>query len=130
MMVPPALVVPARRISAQDIESYASLTGDYNPLHLDAEFAARTHFGHPIVYGTLLLVPIWEVLAHEFGGPALEGARAAVKFKRPIKVGSLLQIDGLLLETDAESTTYRFVVRDGHGGIAVDVHVILAVAGP
>ncbi|HWG68303.1 MAG TPA: MaoC/PaaZ C-terminal domain-containing protein [Steroidobacteraceae bacterium] len=130
MTVPPSLAVPARRISAQDIESYASLTGDYNPLHLDAEFAARTRFGQPIVYGTLLLAPIWETLAREFGGAALEGARAAVEFKRPIKVGSLLHMEGVLVESDSESTTYRFVVNDGHGGVAVDVNVILAVGGP
>lgn len=126
MKVPLALDVPARRISSQDIESYASLTGDYNPLHLDAEFAARTRFNHPIVYGTLLLAPIWEALAREFGGSALEGARAAVEFKRPIQVGSLLHIEGLMVRTDSESTTYRFVVSDGHGDVAVDVDVILA----
>ena len=129
MIAPPLLAVPARRISAADIDSYAALTGDYNPLHLDEEFAAQTRFGHPIVYGTLLLAPIWEALAREFGGMALEGARAAVEFKRPIKVGSLLHIEGALVESDSETLTYRFAVSDGHGGVAVNVNVILALGG-
>jgi 3-hydroxybutyryl-CoA dehydratase len=125
----PSLTVPAWRISADDIESYAALTGDYNPLHLDAKFAAQTRFGHPIVYGTLLLAPIWEALAREFGSAALEGARAAVEFKRPIKVGSLLHIEGVLVESDADAMTYRFAVSDGTSSVAVNVNVILVGGG-
>ncbi len=129
MIAPPSLAVPARQISTGDIESYAALTGDYNPLHLDAKFAAQTRFGHPIVYGTLLLAPIWEALAREFGSRALEGARVAVEFKRPVRVGSLLHIEGVLVESDADAMTYRFAVSDGTSSVAVTVNVILAVGG-
>jgi 3-hydroxybutyryl-CoA dehydratase len=124
---PAALEIPARRISEWDIQSYASLTGDYNPIHIDAQFAAATRFGHPIVHGTLLLAPIWEALEREFGGAVIEGARAAVSFKRPIKVGSVIHIQGLLLESDSGAATYRFTVRDDTGEPAVDVDVILSV---
>jgi acyl dehydratase len=124
---PASLAVPARRISAQDIQSYASLTGDYNPIHIDAQFAARGRFGHPIAYGTLLLAPIWEALEREFGGAVLEGARAAVAFKRPIKVGSVIYIQGLLLERDAGTATYGFTVSDDEGEVAVDVNIILSL---
>ena len=129
MNFPASLVVPARRISEQDIRSYASLTGDYNPIHLDPQFAAHNRFGHPIAYGTLLLAPIWEVLEREFGGAVLEGARGAVAFKRPIKVGSVIHIKGLLLECDAGTATYGFTVSDVDGEAAVDINIILSLGG-
>ncbi len=129
MNFPASLAVPARWISEQDIRSYASLTGDYNPIHLDPQFAARSRFGHPIAYGTLLLAPIWEALEREFGGAVLVGARAAVAFKRPIKVGSVIYIQGLLVECDAGAATYGFTVSDDEGEPAVDINIILSLGG-
>lgn len=43
----------AHKITAGDIKTFAELTGDLNPLHLDREFARRTHFRRPVAYGML-----------------------------------------------------------------------------
>jgi acyl dehydratase len=42
---------PQRAILATDVNQFAELTGDLNPLHLDAEFARQTPFGRPIAHG-------------------------------------------------------------------------------
>ena len=45
----------ARKVfTAEDIETFAKLSGDYNPIHLSAEYAATTMFKKPIVYGVLM----------------------------------------------------------------------------
>lgn len=43
----------ARTITESDVVGFAGLTGDYDPLHVDHEFAKRTPFGRPIVHGLL-----------------------------------------------------------------------------
>jgi acyl dehydratase len=44
---------PARTITETDVVNFAGLTGDYNPLHVDHEFARNTPFGRPIAHGLL-----------------------------------------------------------------------------
>lgn len=44
---------PARTITESDVVSFAAWTGDYNPIHTDAEFARTTRFGERIAHGLL-----------------------------------------------------------------------------
>ncbi len=44
---------PSRTIQESEIQTFAQLTGDHNPLHLDEQFASQTPFGRPIVHGLL-----------------------------------------------------------------------------
>src|SRR5262245_65762765 len=45
----------ARTITESDIAQYAGLSGDFNPIHIDHEFAKTTPFGRPIAHGLLVL---------------------------------------------------------------------------
>ena len=44
---------PARTVTESDVTSFAGLTGDFNPLHVDHQFAKNTPFGRPIAHGLL-----------------------------------------------------------------------------
>lgn len=44
---------PARTVTESDVTQFACLTGDFNPLHVDREFARQTPFGQPIAHGLL-----------------------------------------------------------------------------
>ena len=46
---------PARTITEADIVMFAALSGDWNPIHIDAEFAKQTRFGQRIAHGLLTL---------------------------------------------------------------------------
>jgi len=46
-------VSPARTITESDIISFAGMTGDFDPLHVDRQFAAETPYGKPIAHGLL-----------------------------------------------------------------------------
>ncbi|VDP99115.1 unnamed protein product [Trichobilharzia regenti] len=47
-------VTLTRRITIEDVKNFAKLTGDMNPVHLDAEYAKQTRYGKCIVHGILV----------------------------------------------------------------------------
>ncbi len=83
----------ARTITETDIVIFAGLTGDYNPVHTDAVFAAQQPFGERIAHG-LLIVSIVSGLAYRLG--LLEGTADALtgvewKFRGPVKIGDTIR---------------------------------------
>ena len=88
------LVSPARTITESDIVFFAGLTGDYNPLHTDAEYAANTFFGQRVAHG-LLGLAIAAGLGWRIG--FLEGTVEAFrdlewKFTQPVFIGDTIHI--------------------------------------
>jgi len=57
-----------RVFSQQDFDRFAALSGDDNPIHVDAEFSARTHFGRTVAHGMLLYATLCGVLASRWPG--------------------------------------------------------------
>jgi 3-hydroxybutyryl-CoA dehydratase len=70
--------------TAKDVETFAEITGDKNPLHLDDEFAKNTIFGGRIVHGILGLGKISTILGMEFPGPGTIYMSQNSKFLAPI----------------------------------------------
>jgi 3-hydroxybutyryl-CoA dehydratase len=82
-----------RNISAEDVRAFAEVTGDDNPLHVDAEYAAGTRFGQPIVHGVLLLGVISKVLGRDFPGHGSVAVALSSRFLRPVPVGSDITVE-------------------------------------
>ena len=85
---------PARTVTEADIVLFAGLSGDYNPLHTDAEYAKTTLFGERIAHG-LLGLAIASGLAWRTG--FLEGTAEALtgmewKFRAPIRIGDTIRL--------------------------------------
>lgn len=78
---PSELPVVTRTITQERLNSYAQASGDDNPLHLDAEFAAGTQFGGIIAHGMLTLALIGEMMAAAHGRKWLEAGSLRVRFK-------------------------------------------------
>lgn len=76
------------------IAAYAELTNDFNPIHLDAEFAARTPMGGVIAHGTMSIGLIWQSLQRSLGVGAFAGARLDVRFVKPVRLGETLIAGG------------------------------------
>ena len=82
-----------RNISAEDVQLFADVTGDDNPLHVDAAYAQTTRFGKPIVHGVFLLGIISKVLGRDFPGPGSVAVSISCRFLRPVPVGSEITVE-------------------------------------
>ena len=74
-------------VGAADIEAFAAVSGDVNPVHMDEEFAKTTAFGGRIAHGMLLAAYISAVLGNDLPGPGSIYLSQSMRFRRPVKIG-------------------------------------------
>lgn len=77
-----------RTVTEGDIVAFAEVTGDTNPVHLDADYAATTSFGERIAHGMLSAGYISAVLGTTLPGPGAVYLSQTLNFKRPVKIGA------------------------------------------
>jgi acyl dehydratase len=76
-----------RTIEQADIDAFASVTGDHNPVHVDEEFAKTTRFGKRIAHGMLTASLISAVLANKLPGEGSVYLGQTLKFVAPVFPG-------------------------------------------
>ncbi|MEE2692724.1 MAG: MaoC family dehydratase [Pseudomonadota bacterium] len=102
---------PVRMTVTRDlIREYAALSDDYNPIHVDPEYAAASPMGGVIAHGTLSLNLIWHSLELTFGSQGADCIITEVRFKTPVRENDALEAGG---EID-DSGEIRIWVRNQH----------------
>ena len=81
------LPVITRTVTQEQVNLYAEAAKDFNPIHLDEEFARTTQFGGRIAHGMLTLAFVSEMLETAFPGAYASGGELDVKFKAPVYPG-------------------------------------------
>jgi acyl dehydratase len=79
-----------REITDELIRKFAELSGDFNPIHLDEEFAKRTRFGRRIAHGMLSGALISAVLGYEFKERKIVYLSQTMKFTAPVYIGDTI----------------------------------------
>jgi acyl dehydratase len=74
------------KFTQEQVQAFADLTGDNNPVHLDAEYAATTQFKKPIIHGMLGITVFTKVLGTQFPGFGSIYLKQTVEFLRPMFV--------------------------------------------
>ena len=73
-----------KQITDAVVRSFAELSGDFNPIHLDEEFAAKTRFGRRIAHGMISGALISAVLGNEFKERKIVYLSQTLKFVAPV----------------------------------------------
>ena len=71
-------------ITAEKIDTFAETIGDFNPIHVDEEYAATTMFGRRIAHGALSASLISNVLGNDLPGPGAVFVELNLRFRRPV----------------------------------------------
>lgn len=110
------LPVVAKTITQNQLNAYAEVSGDRNPLHLDAQFAATTQFGGIIAHGMLTLAFVSEMMASEFQRPWLESGALRVRFKGAAYVGDSVETNGRIEKEETRPSGNHLTCAVGVSG--------------
>lgn len=88
-----------KRITEADVQAFADVTGDHNPIHLDEEFAKTTRFGKRIAHGMLTASLISSVLANKLPGEGSVYLGQTLKFVAPVFPGDEITARVIVRET-------------------------------
>ncbi|NID12748.1 MaoC family dehydratase [Fibrivirga algicola] len=104
----------AFRFAQEDVIDFARVTGDNNPLHLDADFAAQTPFKRPIIHGMLGACIFTKVLGTEFPGPGSVYLGQTLEFLRPMFVDTDYDVTFTVQSIDPAKHTAQILgeIRD------------------
>lgn len=98
------------RVTQDDIDRYADVSGDHNPLHVDPGFAATTRFGRTIAHGMMTMAFVLDEAEREFGAEAwATGGEVDVRFRAPVFADDTVNVVG---GGGAAPHTIRAVVGD------------------
>ena len=106
-----------RTLTAEDVEAFAELTGDRNPLHFDADFAARTRPGALIVHGGLTTGLFNALVAQVLPGPGSVFLHQEWDYPAPVYIGDTVTAEAEVIAARADKplTTLRCVARRDDG---------------
>jgi acyl dehydratase len=111
-----------RTVRERDIELFTELTGDRNPLHYDAEAAARSRFGRIIVQGGVTSGLLNAVVAEDLPGPGSVFLHADWSFKAPVRPGDEItaEVEALEVRDDKPLTKLRTTIVNQDGTVVLD----------
>ena len=81
-----------RIIQKKDVDDFAKLTGDYNPLHMDDNFVSKTRFGKPVVHGMLSASFISTIIGTKIPGSGALWISQSLNFLEPVRIGDEITI--------------------------------------
>lgn len=102
----------ARTVTEADVVTFAGLSGDFNPLHTNAEFCRDTPFGERIAHG-MLVMSMATGMANWLGiyeGTTLALLEQVIRYKGAVKFGDTIHLEQEVLEKKPTSKTDRGVV--------------------
>jgi len=116
-----------RTVTEGDLYIYAGVTGDYNPVHLDEEFAAKSIFGERIAHGMLTAGFISAVLGTRLPGVGVMYLSQEMKFRAPVKIGDTIRTVVTVSEINSEKNrvTLKTECFNQEGTLVIDGMAIM-----
>ncbi len=98
-------------LTSEHVATYARLTGDYNPLHFDAAFAAGTTFGKLVVQGGLTTGLLHALVAMDLPGPGSVFLSQNWKFTAPVYIGDTITAEAEVLSVHETKPVCQLKIR-------------------
>ncbi len=98
-------------LTAEHVRLYSQITGDYNPLHSDPDFAAATRFGKLIVQGGLTSGLLNAIVAMDLPGPGTVFLETHWRFVNPVFIGDTVTAEVEILEVHKTKPVSRLGMK-------------------
>lgn len=104
-------------VTEDSVRKFAEITGDYNPLHFDEEFTARTRFGRLLAQGGIATGLLHALVAMDLPGPGSVFMSQQWSFPKPVYIGDTLTATGTVVSWRAARSmgSMEFTVENQHG---------------
>lgn len=118
-----------RTVTGRDIDEFARLTGDTNPVHVDEEAARASRFGERIAHGMLTAGLVSAVLGTRLPGPGAIYLGQTLRFTRPVPIGATITARVEVIEVVPEKGRVRLATTctDQEGRTVLDGEASLLV---
>ena len=116
-------------VDEEKINAFAELSGDFNPVHTDAEFAASTMFGKRIAHGALSASLISAILGNDLPGPGAIFVELNMRFRKPAFIDDEVTAHAEISEINEKSGRVKMKVSclvNGKAIIRGDAGVVVA----
>ena len=98
-------------VTLEDIKKFADVSGDFNPVHLDQEFAKKTIFKGRIADGFLTASFISTVIANQLPGPGSIYLKQSLKFLAPVYINEKILIKVRIVEVNIEKSKLKLSTK-------------------
>lgn len=98
-----------RDILQENINLYAEASRDFNPIHIDQDFARQTPLGGTIAHGMLIMAYVSHLMTMTFGRVWLTGGRLDIRFKSPARPGDTVTVSGKVRQIERNGS--RVVIK-------------------
>ena len=112
----------AKTITESDVYTFAGVTGDFNPAHVNEEYAKSTHFKGRIAHGMLSAGLISAVLAMQLPGPGSIYLGQTLRFAAPVRIGDTVTATVTVssLNPERNRAVMRTVCTNQEGTVLID----------
>jgi len=98
-------------LTPDHVKTFAQLTGDYNPLHFDPAFVARTKFGNLVVQGGLTTGLLHALVAMDLPGPGTVFLSQNWKFTAPVYIGDTITAEAEVVSVHESKPVCQLRIR-------------------
>ena len=116
-------------ITKEDIQVFGDLSGDYNPLHFNEEWAAKTIFKGRIAHGLLTASFISTAIGMKLPGPGTIYLGQKINFKHPVRIGDTItaRVEVIDKNDDKQQITLNTICTNQEGRVVLDGEALITL---
>jgi 3-hydroxybutyryl-CoA dehydratase len=116
-------------VTENDIQTFGDLSGDYNPLHFNQEWAKGTMFGGRIAHGLLTAAYVSTAIGMHLPGPGTIYMSQSMKFLGPVRIGDTVtaRVEIVNLNDEKRRITLRTVCTNQDGQVVLDGEALVTL---
>ncbi|HEC32085.1 MAG: enoyl-CoA hydratase [Deltaproteobacteria bacterium] len=122
----------SKTIAESDVYLYAGLTGDFNPAHINEEYAEKTFFKTRIAHGMLPAGFISAILGTQLPGPGTIYLEQEFKFLAPVRMGDTItaRVEVIAIDKEKKKVRLKTTCTNQEGTVVLDGEAVVSPPRP